>query len=386
MHALTHIARYAARKAVLAIVATFMVAGLAIAVSGPIGGAAIAQDNPQQLRQSPAGGEVPGNTLGGSSDSEFWRAIRGGVQGTVSIPDKNAGTLVQSEGETWRAIRNGPLSTWGAWALLGIVVLLALFFLIRGRIRIEHGWAGRTITRFTDFERMGHWLLAVSFIILALTGLNILYGRYVLLPVIGPDAFGLITHWGKLSHNYVAFAFMLGLAYVFVLWVGNNIPNRHDVIWLLKAGGLFSKHSHPPARKFNAGQKILFWLVIIGGVSISLSGIALMFPFQTALFAKTFAFLNIFGAGLPTALTALQEMQLAQLWHSIMALFLVVVILGHIYIGSIGMEGAFDAMGSGEVDLNWAKEHHSIWVEEVLAEERTGSGAAPKPPAPEPAE
>ncbi len=378
MHALTHIAR----KTVMAVVAAVMVAGLALAWSAAIGDPAAAQDNPQQLRQSPTGGEVPGNALGGSSDSEFWRAIRGGVQGTVSIPDKKAGTLVQSEGETWRAIRNGPLSTWGVWALLGMIVVLALFFLIRGRIRIEHGWAGRTITRFTDFERMGHWLLAVSFIILALTGLNILYGRYVLLPVIGPDAFGLITHWGKLSHNYVAFAFMLGLAYVFVLWVANNIPNRYDLIWLLKGGGMFSKNTHPPARKFNAGQKILFWLVIIGGVSISLSGIALMFPFQTALFAKTFAFLNIFGAGLPTALTALQEMQLAQLWHSIMALFLVVVILGHIYIGSIGMEGAFSAMGTGEVDLNWAKEHHSVWVEEVQAEERTRSGSA----APEPAE
>jgi len=325
---------------------------------------------------------VPGDALGGTSDSDFWRAIRGGVQGTVSIPDKKAGTLVQSEGETWRAIRNGPLSTWGAWALLGIVVVLALFFLVRGRIRIEHGWAGRTITRFAGYERLGHWLLAVSFVILALTGLNILYGRYVLLPVLGPDVFGAITHWGKLAHNYISFAFMVGLAYVFLIWVANNIPNRYDVIWLLKGGGMFSKHSHPPARKFNAGQKILFWLVILGGVSISLSGIALLFPFQTHLFATTFEVLNIFGAGLPTDLTALQEMQLAQLWHAIIGLVLVVAIIGHIYIGTIGMEGAFDAMGSGEVDLNWAKEHHGLWVDEVMARERSvDGGAAPPQPA-----
>ncbi|MCT8971094.1 formate dehydrogenase subunit gamma [Microbaculum marinisediminis] len=354
---------------------------LAAPLSVAVDGTAFAQESPQQLRENPTGGQVPGNTLGGTSDTEFWRAIRGGAQGTVSIPDKNAGTLVQSEGETWRALRNGPLSTWGAWGLLGMIVLLALFFLIRGRIRIEHGWAGRTIVRFGEFERMGHWLLAVSFIILGLTGLNVLYGRYVLLPVIGPEAFGALTHWGKLAHNYVAFAFMLGLAYIFVMWVANNIPNRYDVIWLLKGGGLFSKHSHPPAKKFNAGQKILFWLVILGGVSISLSGIALMFPFQTSLFAKTFAFLNVFGAGLPTDLTALQEMQLAQLWHAIMALVLIIAILGHIYIGTIGMEGAFDAMGSGDVDLNWAKEHHSIWVEELEAAERSRTGGAAAEPA-----
>ncbi|WP_436640268.1 formate dehydrogenase subunit gamma [Microbaculum sp. FT89] len=377
MRLLNTVSRRHCRVALAAVMALFLAATLSVTVNAP----ALAQESPQQLRESPTGGQVPGNTLGGTSDTEFWRAIRSGAQGTVSIPDKNAGTLVQSEGETWRALRNGPLSTWGAWGLLGMIVLLALFFLVRGRIRIEHGWAGRTIVRFGEFERMGHWLLAVSFIILGLTGLNVLYGRYVLLPVIGADAFAALSLWGKLAHNYVAFAFMLGLAYIFVMWVANNIPNRHDVIWLLKGGGLFSKHSHPPARKFNAGQKILFWLVILGGVSISLSGIALMFPFQTSLFAKTFAILNVFGAGLPTDLTALQEMQLAQLWHAIMALILIIAILGHIYIGTIGMEGAFDAMGSGEVDLNWAKEHHSIWVEEMEAAERSRTGGAAAEPA-----
>jgi formate dehydrogenase subunit gamma len=365
------------------LVAAVLIGLFAIAGGGPVGGIAVAQDNPQALSEGPTGGQVPGNTLGGTSDSEMWRAVRGGVQGTVSIPDKKAGQLVQSEGETWRAIRNGPLSTWGAWGLLGMIVLLALFFLIRGRVRIEHGWAGRTIVRFGTLERMVHWMLAVSFIVLALTGLNILYGRYVLLPLIGAEAFGVITIWGKFAHNYIAFAFMAGLVMVFLMWIANNIPNRYDVVWLLKAGGLFSKHSHPPAKKFNAGQKILFWLVILGGASVSLSGIALMFPFQTHLFAKTFEFVNIFGADLPTDLTALQEMQLAQLWHAIVALFLTAVILGHIYIGTIGMEGAFDAMGSGEVDLNWAKEHHSIWVEEVESRKRSeATGTA----TPEPAE
>ncbi|MCB1478391.1 MAG: formate dehydrogenase subunit gamma [Rhodobiaceae bacterium] len=325
----------------------------------------------------PQAGNVPGNVEGNSAISEQWREIRRGVQGTVSIPDKKAGVLVQSEGENWRNFRNGPLSTYSIWGIAGIIVVLALFFLIRGRIRIDAGKAGTTITRFDTFERFGHWLLAVSFMVLAFTGLNILYGRYWLLPVVGADAFGAITLWGKYLHNYLSFSFMLGLAIILVMWIVHNIPNRYDLIWLAKGGGMFTKNSHPPAKKFNAGQKILFWLVILGGLSISLSGWSLLFPFEYPMFAKTFEIINVFGFDLPTQLTAMEEMQLAQLWHAIVAVFLVIVILGHIYIGTIGMEGAFDAMGSGQVDLNWAKEHHGLWVEEK--KERDDFNPKPEP-------
>jgi formate dehydrogenase subunit gamma len=331
---------------------------------------------------SPVGGAVPGDALGTTSDADYWRAVRHGIQGNVSIPDKKAGTLVQSEGEAWRSFRNGPLTLYASWALLGTIVVLGLFYAIRGRIRIEHGRSDKTITRFKAVERFGHWMLGVSFIILGLTGLNILYGRYVLKPVIGDGAFGFLTQMGKYLHNYLAFAFMAGLAMIFVMWVRHNLPDRTDIKWLLQGGGIFSKKLHPPAKKFNAGQKVIFWSVIIGGVSLSVSGWALLFPFTTHFFAGTFDKMNlIFGTELPTALTALQEQQLNALWHSIMAVFMICVILAHIYIGSIGMEGAFDAMGTGEVDLNWAKEHHSIWVEEHLADihKTSGSGGAPAP-------
>lgn len=312
-------------------------------------------------------GQVPGNTLGTSSDSDFWRQIRQGQQGQVSIPDARAGVLIQSEGDNWRAFRNGPLSLYGAWALLGILILLSLFFILRGRIKVEHGLSGKLIERFNSVERFAHWLTATSFVVLALTGLNVLYGRYALLPVIGPDAFSVITVAGKYLHNYIAFAFMVGVVMMFVLWVKHNIPNRLDLVWIAKAGGLFSKGVHPSSKKFNAGQKIIFWSVIIGGASISASGIALLFPFELHMFGKTFAVFNMFGTNLPTELTVMQEMQLSQLWHSIVGLALIVIIVAHIYIGSIGMEGAFDAMGSGMVDENWAKEHHDLWVEEVQA-------------------
>lgn len=324
-------------------------------------------------------GTVPGQTLGNSSNSDLWRAVRKGVRGKVSIPDKKAGQLIQSEGDNWRAWRNGPVSTYGIWGLLGIIILLALFFLLRGRIKIDSGWAGKTIERFNSIERFSHWLLAVSFIILGLTGLNTLYGRYALKPVLGDSAFASLTGLGKWLHNYLAWAFMIGLVMILILWIKDNGPRSADIKWLLKGGGMFAKNSHPPSWKFNAGQKILFWLVILVGFSISLSGIALLFPFQIPLFAKTFAVMNIFGTGLPTQLPMLQEMQLAQTWHAILGLALMVVIIAHIYIGTIGMQGAFDAMGTGQVDQNWAKEHHSLWAQNAIA-----GGAKPLQASPDP--
>lgn len=338
----------------------------------------------QGIDSGPVGGAVPGNTRGINSDADLWRFVRGqevpDFDATVSIPDKKAATLVQSYGENWRAFRNGPLSTYGAYGLIGMLVVLVLFFALRGRIKIEHGRAGETIQRFNNIERFGHWLLATSFIILGITGLNKLYGRYFLPDVMGAEAFTSISIAGKWLHNSVAWAFMLGLVIIFVAWVKDNIPNTIDLKWIAKGGGLFSKNVHPDSRKFNAGQKLIFWSTILLGASLSMSGIALLFPFETAMMAKTFAFLNNFGFGLPTDITPLQEMQLQTAWHGIVGLAMIIVIIAHIYIGSIGMEGAFDAMGSGEVDLNWAKEHHNLWVDEVQARERpAGSGSAPAP-------
>lgn len=325
------------------------------------------------------GGAVPGGSLGSASDAEMWRAVRGGIQGQVSIPDSKAGILVQSEGENWRNIRNGPLLVYGSWLLLGMIGLLALFFVLRGRIKIEAGPSDRTIERFGFIERFAHWLTATSFVILALTGINLLWGRFVLLPVLGPEAFSWLTIAGKYAHNFLAFPFMLGITLMFVLWVKHNIPNKYDLIWLSKAGGLLSKHSHPPSKKFNAGQKVIFWSTVLGGLSLSLSGIAMMFPFEFDMWAKTFAALNIFGLGLPTDLTPIQEMQLSTLWHGVVSLVMIALIVGHIYIGSLGMQGAFAAMGSGWVDENWAREHHNLWVAEVRGETPPDYGKHPQP-------
>jgi len=301
--------------------------------------------------QAQTQGQVPGQSLGSLNDSELWRSVRHGIVGTVSLPDKQAGVLVQSEGDNWRAFINGPLKTYGIWVLAGMIVFLAAFFGFRGRIRIDSGFSGRTVVRFDGLDRFAHWLTAVSFIILGLTGLNLMYGRYFLKPLIGPDAFSALAYYGKLSHNYVGFAFATGIVLMLALWVKDNLPDRYDWNWILKAGGLFSKNSHPPAGRFNTGQKFIFWAVIWGGVLLFLSGLTMLFPFYW---------------------TDMVGMQLVHIIHAAIAVIMVAIIIAHIYIGSLGMEGAFDAMGTGLVDENWAREHHSAWVEEAeAAEDRT---------------
>ena len=309
-------------------------------------------------------GEVPGTALGIKSDTDLWRFVRTGNAGSTQMKDELSAVMIQSEGDNWRAFRNGPLSVYGAYGLAGIIGLLVVFYMVRGRITIDAGPSEDRIMRFGTIDRFAHWLMAGSFVVLGITGLNLLYGRYVLLPIIGKDAFATITTFGKYAHNYLAFAFMLGLGLAFILWVRHNIPNKLDLKWLAMGGGIFAKGVHPPARKFNAGQKIIFWAVMIGGLSVSMSGIALMFPFQTSMFAETFALLNSIGFSLPTDFTPLQEQQMNQLWHGVVSLGLMTMIVAHIYIGSVGMEGALDAMNSGMVDRNWAKEHHNLWVEE----------------------
>ncbi len=363
--------------AVLGACAIFLAATLTATLLA--GGEALAQQVQGRAveQTSPLGGNVPGGHLGTASDTELWRAVRQGIQGNVSIPDKQAGVMIQSEGDNWRAWRNGPITTGGVWGILGTIGVIALFFMVRGRVRIEAGPSGKLIERFTEIERFAHWLGAVSFILLALTGLNLLYGRHLLLPVLGPEAFAALSLAGKYVHNYVSFAFMAGLVLMFVLWVRHNLPDKNDVVWLVKLGGLLTKGVHPPAKKFNAGQKGIFWIVILGGASLAASGVSLMFPFEFSMFEWTFGVLNTFGAGLPATLTALEEMQWSQWWHAITALIVIAIILGHIYLGSMGMEGAFDAMGSGHVDENWAREHHSLWVAEVKGETASGGTAQP---------
>lgn len=321
--------------------------------------------------------------LGGSSDAEVFRSLRyGHADIKVSSGGPEARVLIQDGGMKWIEWRSGPVRDFAAYVLLGVLALLALFYLIRGKVRISTGRCDEKIQRFNGLERFAHWLMAGSFILLGLTGLVTLFGRVAIIPLLGKDAFAPIAMMSKLVHNNISWAFMLGLIMVFLLWVLHNLPSRTDITWFLKGGGLVGK-AHPPAKKFNGGQKIIFWSVILLGASISVTGLSLLFPFQVQIFASTFEMLR--GIGLdtlpligttPVELAPHEEMQFAQLWHTIISLVLMAIIIAHIYIGTLGMEGAYDAMASGEVDLNWAKEHHSLWVDEVMAKKSEAPEAA----------
>ncbi len=289
---------------------------------------------------------VPMNARGGATafDLERQHDREGGViSGRVTIPNQSAGILIQPDGRDWRQFRNQVLKWAGLIALVGTLLALAIFYAVKGATRIEGGRSGRLVRRYHLLERANHWMVASSFVLLALTGLNITYGAYWLRPIIGPEAFTTITFYGQAVHHYIAWAFAIGVLVMLVHWARDNLPNRVDLAWL-RAGGPMAK-GHPPAGKFNAGQKGLFWLTTLGGLAITVSGLFIMMP------------------GL---LDDVILNQWSHIVHGVLAMGMIAVIFGHIYIGSIGMEGAFEGMRDGHVDYNWAREHHSVWLEEEL--------------------
>jgi formate dehydrogenase subunit gamma len=300
---------------------------------------------------------APAFTPTDAAELELEAALnRDRISGRVSIPDKKAANLIQPVGRDWRQFHNTTLTWIGAVAVLGMIALLIGFFLYRGRIRIDGGWSGRTMTRFNLLERGNHWMVAGSFIILGLTGLNLTFGRHLLLPLIGPEAFTAVSQAGKIAHNYLAFPFTLGLVLMVILWAKDNIPNRDDIGWIKAFGGLLG-HDHPDAGRFNAGQKSVFWMTVGGGAVVAISGYILIFPFT---------------------ITDIAGQQWAHVVHGVLAVLMFAAMLAHAYIGSIGMEGAFAAMGTGQVDYNWAKEHHSLWVAQEMnkAQDLLGSRGA----------
>jgi formate dehydrogenase subunit gamma len=277
------------------------------------------------------------------------------VEGRIDIPDNKATVLIQPAGRTWEYFHEVLLRWGGAIVIVGTIVLLGLAYLIIGRIRIAAGRSGQKILRFKAFERFSHWLTAVSFVVLGLTGLNITFGKILLLPVVGPDAFSDISQAAKYVHNFTSFSFVAGLVLIIVIFFRDNLFEKVDLKWL-KQGGGFIKNKHAPAGRFNLGEKLVYWLSLAAGVAVSVSGFLLLFPF--------------YG-------TDIADMQLAQVVHAVVAVLFVALILAHIYIGTLGMEGAFEAMGTGEVDLNWAKEHHDLWLAQELGkEDRQGQPSA----------
>lgn len=308
-----------------------MVIGLGL--STPVGAQQGAQINP---------------TAKSVTEDQLLNALKPGsaaeIGGRVTIPDASSSTLIRPAGREWREFHQGTMHLIGGIAILGMLALLAVFYFTRGKVMIPGGPTNRTITRFGSFDRFVHWTTAGCFIVLALSGLNITFGKSILIPLLGESAFAATAQLGKYAHNYLAFPFMIGLALMFLIWVKDNIPGMIDVQWFAQGGGLIGK-GHPKAKRFNGGQKMVFWSVILGGAALSVSGWYLLFPYTAG---------------------GVLNLQFWNVVHGVVSMLLIGAMLAHAYIGSIGMEGAFDAMGSGEVDLNWAKEHHSLWVEDEM--------------------
>ena len=273
------------------------------------------------------------------------------IQGLGTIPDTKSYLIEQPMGRVWRQFHEVWLHWIGAIAVLGMVALLIIFYLIRGMVKMESGRSGVKIVRFNAFERFVHWMTATCFIILGLTGLNITFGKHLLLPLMGPSAFSWWSLAAKYAHNFISFPFTLGVILIFIMWLAGNIPNRVDVEWFKRGAVAYGGRATRRTTIQHASSTCRPGIVVLGGTAVAVSGYMLIFPFY---------------------LTDIAGMQIAQMVHGVSAVLFVAVMLAHIYIGTIGMEGAFEAMGEGTVDLNWAKEHRQSLAPEEHA--RIGPG------------
>ena len=324
------------------------------------------------------------NRVQPGNNAPMWRAVGGGVTGYSSLPRSEApeaGNLIQpmvqypgsrftSAGEAWRQVRNHWLLPYGA-ALLGIVVLaLAIFFFTSGPLgHKEAKGTPRPIERFTPFERAAHWINAAAFVMLAISGLTMAFGKFFLQPVLGLHLAGWLAYALKYVHNFVGPAFAVSLLVVILTFIKDNFASLADLTWLRKLGGMFS-HEQVPSHRFNAGEKgIFWWAVTIPGLIVVASGLVL----------------NKLVPGLEYLRG---DMQIAHMIHLAAGLIMMAFIIGHIYMGTVGMHGAFSAMKTGYVSEEWAREHHQLWYDDIVAgkipAQRSGQGvpdAVPPTPA-----
>jgi formate dehydrogenase subunit gamma len=337
----------------------------AFALPGPVQ----AQDSGAQA-QAQRSAEQPGN------NAPVWRDVKSGEKNYTTLPQHHGAVLIQgplrfpgqsafaTAGEAWRNFHNGPLVFYGGWLIIVAALAILAYYLVKGTMKLKHAPTGRLIERFNSLERIAHWSTAISFVILALSGLTILFGKFVLLPVIGYTLFAWLSALSKNLHNFVGPYFILSLLLTIVLFVKDNFWRAGDGEWIAKAGGLFSGNDVPSGR-FNFGEKGWFWIgVVVLGVTMSVTGLIMLFP--------NFDQLR-------------ETMQQANVIHVIGAVLFIAASFTHIYLGTIGMEGAYQSMRTGYVDEEWAKEHHQLWYEDVKAgkipAKSTGAAATRAPQA-----
>jgi formate dehydrogenase subunit gamma len=290
--------------------------------------------------------------------------VRDSEKGYTAIRGQETDVLIQSRGQTWREMRNGPVSTLGAVLVLGIIVALLIYQFTKGGAKLEHR-TGRKVLRWAVSDRVLHWYTAILFIILAITGLSLIWGRAVLIPVMGKEGFAAWANIAKPVHDYLALFFTAGLVVMILKWMHHNIPKAYDLEWFLKGGGYLGG-GHPPAGFANAGEKALYWTLVLAGGAMVVSGFYLLFP----------------NLGTERA-----GMQLANMVHGISSLVCTVFIVMHIYLATIGSEGALEGMMTGYEDEQYAKNHHPLWYDEITSgkggQEPVGGTPSPAPAAPE---
>ena len=289
-------------------------------------------------------------TTASNPRSNYWRAIRNGQAGYSTNKATEANVLIQSGGENWRNLRNGPLASIGGFALIFTLLAILAYHMKHGAMKLDEGRSGKTVTRWSKFDRILHWTTAGLFILLAITGLSMLFGKAVLIPLLGQDGFAAYASLGRVVHNYLGPLFVAVLLILILSWFKNNMITDDDKRWFKSGGGGIVGHKHASCGRFNAGEKIWFWLVTVLGIGVAITGLILDFP------------------NFDQVRNTMQNMSLT---HATLALIWTAVAFGHIYIGTVGSEGSLDGMVTGEVDENWAKQHHDLWYEEV----KGGGGA-----------
>jgi len=291
------------------------------------------------------------------NNAPMWRDVRKeGQEHYTSVKGRETGVLVQSAGNTWRQIRNGPVTFYGGWLVVVIGLIIAALYFGRGPIKLHDKPTGRMVQRFTSMEQVVHWCTAISFVVLGLSGLIMLFGKHLLLPVIGYTLFAWLTALAKNLHNFVGPFFIASVVVMIFTWLRDNLPRAYDFQWFAKAYGFFVRGEHIPSGRFNAGEKGWFWICVVAlSVVVSYTGVILLFPN----FDQTRA-----------------VMQEAWIWHATAALIYIAISLGHIYMGTIGVEGSYQCMRTGAVDETWAREHHQFWYDEVKSGRSAAAGGA----------